>query len=211
MRRGGSLTREESRLKPQWKRYATIAVMALVSLLIWGTLQSRRREAVQEAQRQKALDELRHKVADFAERRGAVTEWQKELGDGSSGLGLYTADLQPKLIRTDDRPIFFYGQLLDIETGVDGYVVRFKSKPRVLVEVDFSLVCESEEATELLKHRSELFSVYAVIAQVGDVRIDQSHPQEEVEKVFLATGRCVDVMPTGAVGYSLSASWGLAK
>jgi hypothetical protein len=199
-------------MKPHWKRYATIALAALVaSLLIWGTLQGRRREGEQEAQRQKALDDLRHKVTDFAEGRGAVTDWQKELGDRSSGLGLYTADLQPKLVRADGRPIFFYGRLLDIETGVDGYVVRFKSKPRALAEVDFSLVCGSKEAAELLKHRSELFSVYAVIAQIGDVHIDQSHPQEDVEKVFLATGRCVDVMPTGAVGYSLSASWGLAK
>ncbi len=197
-------------MKSQWKRYATIALVALgASLLIWGVWQ--RREAAREAQKQKAFDELTHKVTDFAEGRGAVTDWQKGLGDGGSGLGLYTSDLQPKLVRADGRPIFFYGRVLDIETGSDGYVVRFKSKPRVLAEVDFRLACGAEVAAELLKHRSELFSEYAVVAQIGDVRVDESHPQEEGGKTFLATGRCIDVMPTGADGYSLSLLWGLAK
>ena len=134
----------------------------------------------------------------------------KGTGD-SSGLGLYTADLEAKLVRTDGRPILFYGRLLDIETGSEGYVVRFKSRPRLLAEVDFSLACGSEQAAELLKHRADSFSVYAVIARIGDVRVDEGHPKEEFEKVFLATGRCVGVMPTGSLGYGLSLSWALAK
>lgn len=199
-------------MKPYRKIYATITLVGLVgSLLIWGILQGRRREAEQEAQRQKAFDKLRQKITDFAVGRGAVTDWQKDLADGSIGHALYTADLQPKLVRADGRPIFFYGTLLDVETGADGYVVRFRSKPRLLAEVDFSLTCASEEAAELMKHRADFLSVYAVIAQIGDVRIDQNHPKEEIERVFLATGRCVDLMPTGALGYSLSLLWGLAK
>ena len=197
-------------MKPQWKRYATIALVALVvSLLIWEIWH--KHEVDQEAQRQKALDELKLKVTDFAERGGAVVDWQRDLGDGGISNGLYTADLQPRLIRPDGRPIFFYGRVLDIETQADGYMVRFKSKPRVLAEVDFSLACGSEVAAELLKHRANSFSVYAVIARIGDVRVDEGHPKEEFEKVFLATGRCVGVMPTGSLGYGLSLSWALAK
>jgi hypothetical protein len=197
-------------MKPHWKRYATIALVALAaSLLIRGVLQ--RRESEQEARKQKVFDELKRKVTDFAEKRGAVTDWQKELGGRGAGFGLYTADLQPKLVRADGRPIFFYGRVLDIETGPDGYVVRFRSKPRVLAEVDFSLTCRAEAAAELLKRRSESLNEYAVVAQIGDVRADQSHPREEGGKVFLATGRCIDVMATGEHGYSLSLLWGLSK
>lgn len=196
-------------MKRHWKTYATIALAALATLLTWGVWQ--RHKAEQEAEKQRAFDELRQQIADFAEVRRAVTDWQKDLGGGPAGLGLYTADLQPKLVRTDGRPIFFYGRVLDIETGSDGYVIRFESKPRILTEVDFSLACGAQIAEELLKHRSESFSEYGVVAQIGDVRVDESHPRDEGGKAFLATGRCVDVMPTGANGYTLSLLWGLGK
>lgn len=197
-------------MKPQWKRYTIIAVVALAtSLLIWRVWQ--RREAEREAQKQRVFDELKHKVTDFAEGRGAVIDWQKGLGDGGSIGTIYTADLQPRLVRADGRPIFFYGQVLDIETGSDGYVVWFKCKPRILAEIHFSLACRADVAAELLKHRFELFSQYAVVAQIEDVRADQSHPREEGGEMFVATGRCLEIMPTGVDGYGLSLLWGLAK
>jgi len=194
------------------RRYAVVAFLAVALLLAWDHWQRHQAEQwAQEAQKQRMLDDLRRRVTAFVAGRDAVTDWQKNLGGAVGGPSLYTADLQPRLVRPDRRPVFFYARVRDIRREADGYAVQFESKPRVLAGVDFDLLCPADLAAEIMKNRSDLLAEYGVIAVIDDVRIEDAQARQETGKVFVARGRCVDLMPTGPDGLSLSLSWALDK
>ncbi len=199
-------------LKQRVVRCAIVVLLTVAALGGWAIWQDQKHgEHLEEMRRQQALDELRGKVNQFAAGHEAVTDWQMDLGSGVGGLTLYTADLQPRLIRADGRPVFFYGRVRDIKPYGRAYEIQFESKPRLLAVVDFDLICGADLGSHLLEHRSESLAEYAVIAHVDDLAIDDAHPREEGEKAFIAKGYCMDVMPMGMDGLSLAFLWRLAK
>jgi len=124
--------------------------------------------------------QIRQNIKDLALKHNAVIDWKKSLGEkGSYGLyHTYTIEVEDALIRTDDRPILFFGSVNDIVRKDDSFIVYFSNWFNDLLglysSANIRLVLESTDlqVDEILKKPTDKFSFsnnFAIIAQITEV------------------------------------------
>ena len=173
------------------RRTVLIVSAVLIGLLVWGLRSEKKKESrEQEAQQAQDKDVEQH-IARFAERYDAVTDWRKSLSDGK----VYSAELTALLVRDDGRPVLFVAQVKDVTSGGGEYMIHFDvwGNPPLTLE----LVCKPEQARNVMAHRTEGFSRYAVVAIVTSVSSREEYEDNGTHTVSLVKGSCVEIMSVG--------------
>jgi hypothetical protein len=166
---------------------AGLVVAALVGVLVYryrGQLQETRELASRRA-------EFQSRIAQFAAKYKAVTDWQKALAEQQSRGRLYTVELQPVLVRPDQRPVMVFATLRNL-AETDGHTLAYFDESNVL-DSAVRLELECPQVRSLASDRSTFG--FEVIAQIRSVE------SIEAGEYSLAKGRCVDVMPVSTSDY----------
>lgn len=161
----------------------------------------------------KQHDETKNIVSVMIAKHNAVADWRKSLGKKKRSLfdHIYTIEIQDALIKTDGRPILFFGGANDIVRKDDKYTVYFNNWLGSLIgaDVHFILECTPDQINKIMSQSTDFFGNYAVISQIREVKkvrfqlTAQSLDSEEVDvdfapsNVFMATGRCLDLVFVG--------------
>ena len=155
-------------------------------------------------------------VSTMVAEHNAVVEWRQAL-DKEGGLWLdstYTIEAEEALIRTDSRPILFFGGINDIVKKGDKYMVYFGDKKWFnflsSADIQFVLECTAQQVDKIMSESKksfvDRFAVVAKISEVGKVRFQltaSSSGYEEIDvelepsNVFIATGHCLDLVFVG--------------
>ncbi len=164
--------------------------------------------------------ETKNIVSAMIAKHNAVADWRKCFGE--KGISLldhtYTIEIQDALIKTDGRPILFFGSVNDIVRKDDNFVVYFSNLFDDLLgswspaNVRFVLECTALQVDKILKKPTEKFNFnnnFAVIAQITEVKKNRfqltADPSgnENIDirfapsNVFMATGNCLDLVFVG--------------
>lgn len=150
-------------------------------------------------------------IKETAERNNAIVNWHNRFD--ANALSTYTIEVQDALIKTDNRPIIFFASVEDIVRERGKYCARFcnpliSSSPVIY----FVLDCTPEQIGQMVAHRSELYENYAVVARICGVKkvrfevkgyaqtyedYEEIRLQLEQSDVFVATGKCLELLPVG--------------
>ena len=160
--------------------------------------------------------ETKNIVSAMIAKHNAVADWRKSLGEKGMLDYAYTIEIQDALIKTDGRPILFFGGANDIVRKNDKYMVYFSNwdGPLTCADVHFILDCTPDQINKIMSQPTDFLENYAVISQIGGVKkvrlqlTAKSHDSEEVDSeevdvdfapsnVFMATGRCLDLVFVG--------------
>jgi len=137
---------------------------------------------------------IKEEIASLGVKYNAVSDWRAGLRSHS----VYSATLQNKLVRSDGRPVLFFGELHDVANVEGSLHCVFDSSGEA--DVRFVLDCSQEVADYLMQQpsRPRLRDFLAVVAQVSSVaELDgqsRENPQDEQDAKFQANGRCVDLL-----------------
>jgi hypothetical protein len=149
-------------------------------------------------------------IAAIVKRNDAVVQWERELDETG---GIYTMHLQSVLIRSDKRPILFFGFINDIVKRGDKFLADFDVFPHAyLNEGRFTIECTSNQVNQITSQGASPYDEYAVVALVSSVSRPKykvrakplSENEAEIEldspDTFLASGRCLALVHVGAKG-----------
>jgi hypothetical protein len=147
-------------------------------------------------------------IAEMAKRNNAIVNWQNAFD--TNELSTYTIEVQDALIKTDNRPVIFFAPVEDIVKETTKYSVHFYNPFSSFSPVIyFVLDCTPEQIGKIISHRSDLYENYAVIAQISEVKkvrfevkgyaeiYEEVQLELEQSDVFVATGKCLELLPVG--------------
>jgi hypothetical protein len=184
--------------RPERLWSAIIISAALIGGIAWfvrSQAASRREQAA--AVREEKLREQRvqQQISALTASSGAVADWKTNLC-GQEATPLLIDDVQKTLARTGSRPLLISGLLKDVRQADGGYILTFSASTCRGMSLMVELTASSDEANEVLAHRSDFPPYFALTAQVASVE------KQETES-FLLRGRCLKVLFTGMEGMSL--------
>ncbi len=185
------------RLERLWP--AIVISAALIGGIAWfvrSQVESRREQAA--AVREEKLREQRvqQQISALAVSNGAVADWKTNLCGHDDASPLLTADVQESLVRAGNRPLLISGLLKDVRQADGAYVLTFSAFTCREVSLMVELSASSDEANEVLAHRSDIPPYFAFIAQAASA-------EKQETGSFLIRGRCLRVLFTGMEGMSL--------
>ncbi len=166
--------------------------LALVIAAIGGYLVFRHREKAIEAH--KLADrraEFASRLAQFAARYNAVTDWQKALA-AKSGAS-YSAELQEVLAKSDGRPVLVFALLKNVSQSDGRTEVYFDEFGALESQFRLQLDCTPDQARALMSDNSSYG--FELIAQIRSVQSVQAGDYS------LAQGRCIALMPVTMSDY----------
>jgi len=138
----------------------------------------------------------------FASDQQAIIHWKDELPSQSADFA-FTLQLQNALIRSDNKPIAFRGELLDVMRHGSGYFLRIRSADGELFLTLEATPSQVEQVTHEVK--DNLFEEYAVAARIQHVervafRVQASEDGDpdavdvNASDRFVVKGQCVGLM-----------------
>lgn len=160
--------------------------LLLVLILLFSVSCNRTdKEKTEDKEINKKIQILKQAVSDMAEKHNAITDWEKNLDKHS----LYTIQVEDVLIRSDNRPILFFGRVDDITKKANKYFLHFKKM--LSPWIYFVLECNEEQVENILHNKDSTF--YAVAARISSIQ----RPEFEFEHyhAFIANGLCIDLLP----------------
>ena len=198
----------------------TIFAIVILGIVVWvfssktGEKQSKVENEKFETKQHgetKQHDETKNIVSAMIAKHNAVADWRKSLGKKGMLDYAYTIEIQDSLIKTDGRPILFFGGANDIVRKNDKYMVYFSNwdGPLTCADVHFILDCTPDQINKIMSQPTDFLENYAVISQIGGVKkvrfqlAAKAYDSEEVDvdftpsNVFMATGRCLDLVFVG--------------
>lgn len=149
----------------------------------------------EETARSERKQKIEQKIQELCSNYNAVTDWLESRPKYTTPK--YTIEVEDALIRTDGRPVLFFASVEDIVRNSDKYTLY---------------LCGGDRLTDLLVSLATGTGVerYAFVAQIQDVRKVKfelkayaNSPEEvyiELEpssNVFIAKGKCLDLLPVG--------------
>ena len=84
------------------------------------------KEEIEEKEINKEIQILKQAVSDMVKKHNAITDWEKNLNTYRS----YTIQVEDALIRSDNRPILFFGRVNDIAKKANKYFIHFSKFSR---------------------------------------------------------------------------------
>jgi Na+-transporting methylmalonyl-CoA/oxaloacetate decarboxylase gamma subunit len=137
--------------------------------------------------RKEKRDKSKRAIIQMASKYNAITNWQDLLGSKK----VYSYEVEKAIKPKDGRPILIIGRVRDIINKNDllfmsGY---FNLKG---IKYSFSLECNQNQVNQIIEHKSDLGSSYAVIARIISVTKQDYYNKDELVNGFLVDGQCVD-------------------
>lgn len=194
-------------------------LIVLLIIAFWfisiGTTEKRSKLKEQKLETEKNI-QTKNIVSGMIAKHNAITDWRKGLGREQpiSLEHAYTIEVEDALIKTNGRPILFFGGINDIVSKEDKYLVYFSNwfDSITSADVHFILDCTPDQVNKIRSQPTELFENWAVISQITEVKrirfdlIAESSSSDEVRvafapsNVFIAKGHCLDLVFVGTVG-----------
>jgi hypothetical protein len=151
------------------------------------------KEKIEDKEFNKEIQILKQAVSDMVKKHNAITDWDKNLDTYSPYT--YTIQVEDALIRSDNRPILFFGRVNDIAKKANKYFIHFSM---ISHNIYFVLECNEEQVKKILNKQDIHF--YAFIALISSI---QRTEFKEQAPDFIAKGVCMDFLPAR---YHLDAS-----
>ena len=197
------------------KKLWILAVMIIVTIILNGCDSDSSEETAQEKKKHKIAEEVQRLCSQY----DAVTDWKQRIGEKAFGQHTYTIEVENALIRTDGRPILFYGVADDIVKESDKYVVYWSTGFASLLrgsgaildlafgrDFRFVLDCTPSQVEKIMDNSVSTFDDYAVIAQISKVEkirfklegnggsYEDVSVNLEIANIFIAKGKCLDLL-----------------
>ncbi len=183
-------------------------VIVIGGIIFWLLYAENDKSKAKSAER--AKKETTHKaIIELANKHNAVVDWKEPLIKIETRV--FTMEVEDALLRKDSRPVLFLSQVNDVERKENTYMVRFVNELGRDPQIEFVLDCTDEQVRKITQQQSEFkyskkYAVVAVINKVKKVAFgvnpvvtsDDGEKYGEIEidtpDIFVATGRCVDLL-----------------
>ena len=192
------------------KKYWVLVIIMVVTTILSGC----DNDSPEEATKEEKKHQIQKNVQKLCSQYDAITDWRQNIDKKGSGEYTYTIEVEDALIRTDGRPILFYGVPHDIVKETDKYLVYWDYGWGTLLRrtryfgflgcnIDFVLDCTPSQVEQIMHHPASGFDDYAVIAQISEVekiRYELSSGENgekvhvETSDVFMVKGKCLDLL-----------------
>jgi hypothetical protein len=203
------------------KKFFQIAAWVIViGVIIVGWQVYTKNESNEQARKEtteQARKETTHKaIIELADKHNAVVDWKEPLIKKHIDSP-FTMEIEDALLRKDNRPVLFLATVSDIERKENKYLAHFcmaDLELECLSTIVVALDCSDEQVRKITQQQSESRDLenYAVIAVINKVKKvafgikpvvtnDGEENCGEIEidtpNIFVATGRCVDLLFIG--------------
>jgi len=191
-----------------------VIVLVVVVVLLKSDSKNRNKGNKQAAASAKKFQHI-PQVQELCSKYNAITNWKQQLGKNGFYGHTFTIEVEDALIRTEGRPILFYGTVNDIVRESDKYLVYFGFGFAAILrdtyyllneKVFFVLDCTQEQVEQITNNPAGIYDEYAVIAQISQVEKvrfelkSNAMSDEDVSvdlepsDVFMAKGKCLDLL-----------------
>jgi hypothetical protein len=194
---------------------ALAASAVLVAALGWFIIHEwivRRDEATEG--RQAALrDQGTQRVIDaLVSSADAVADWRAKVCPAGAFSHILTVDLQNTLIRGDNRPLLFSGDLTDVSDRDGEPVITISEYLCRDAKLRVEAIADAEQVNLVMSHRSDREAYFAMAVRVESVQKQQLNPAPvntdgddtlSPPDEFVVRGSSVQVLSTGWDGMLL--------
>lgn len=197
----------------------TLIALAIGIWIVSNIISSQHSKAEEEKEEVEKKIQIEQTISNMVARHNAVTDWNKNFYEGDTLLRhTYTVQVEDALIRNDGRPVLLFGSVDDVIRQGNKYYVHFQNVLYQGPDIHFVLECDSEQVKKIMGHMAGLFNQYAVVALIQSLQRPKfevtafSHSGEDAEVVvessdiFIARGRCLDLLFVGDYYFYLSSS-----
>jgi hypothetical protein len=186
---------------------AVVIAGAALSWLAYRNLSDRRAETRQKQATIERQNEVQNRIAEFARKYNAVTNWQQRL----DGMQAFTVDVEEALINPTNRPVLFLGSVNDLVKRDGNNYVRFQRWVGG-TEIHWLLEFNDDQWTTIRREVKEpqlMSQVYAVVARISSVKKasaktaavstegGDAEAGADSPEPFVAVGQCVDALALG--------------
>jgi hypothetical protein len=177
-----------------------VVIVAILSLCMLSCSDQRKKDVAASRAKEQAQEEaLRVAVQTFAKNSDADISWRKSIIKKHSG-SLYSIDLEAAWLI--NNPILFIGTLENVATA-DGvnYQLLISDSYRS-PELKLQLLCPKQKVDSIIKtinNDSDTFfgAKIAVAAKVTQIKYGIQPVKEDMKRVFIGHGSCINVMYLG--------------
>jgi hypothetical protein len=185
-----------------------LLVVAIVGLITWELISHLRAQQDEKERTEKAELQRQDTIINgLANRYHAVIDWRPPFNDDRYLSTIYSAELTPLLIRSDNRPILAIGSVRDVASEAGAYSIQLFVSVNLSTKVIFSLQAERRQAEQIMDNSDQraLNSLmkWAVVAQISSVKspgLGEGRDGNEVDETppqSIAYGRCLDLAYLG--------------
>lgn len=192
------------------KYLAGVAIIVAIVIVLLSLNNKNTGEVLTKDERSEKDSKIVQEVQELCSKYNAVANWRQNFDTNDLFQETYTIQVEDALIRTDNRPILFYGSIKDVVRESDRYLVYFGGGGFAQLlslsnsglgsilnllypEIYFVLDCTSDQVKKILLQSAGSFEYYAVIAQIGEVKkikfklsADAGEDEEDVS-VYIAS------------------------
>lgn len=169
------------------KYLAGAAIIVAIVVVLLSLDRDNADKVVKKDKQSEKDSQIVREVQELCSKYNAVTNWRQNSDANDLFQEMYTIQVEDALIRTDNRPILFYGSVKDIVRESDKYLVYFGSGGLAQLlslsgsgldsilnllypEIYFVLNCTPDQVEKILLKSAGYFEYYAVIAKIGEVK-----------------------------------------
>ena len=181
-------------------------VIVIGGIIVWWAYTKNSEKSVALAKK----ETTRKVIIELADKYNAVVDWKEPLIKKHIAPP-FTMEIENALLLKDSRPVLFLAQVKDVERKENTYMVRFTNEFGRRPQIEFVLDCTDEQAKKITQQQSESrdWENYIVIAVINKVKkvafgvtpvvvSDDGEKYGEIEidtpDIFVATGRCIDLL-----------------
>jgi hypothetical protein len=176
-------------------------ITLILCVAVLGALGCDNRQAEESRKRQQAEAERQkttHAIAELARVHNAVVNWRQGLAAKEPLGRIYSVELAPVLIRSDERPLLFIADVLDISSTGNSYTCSFQADVNLSRKIELILGCTPEQATQIGQGASGKYAIVAHITSLGPpVQVPEENGSGEGRIAFRALGKCLGEVPVG--------------
>jgi len=178
-----------------------------------STPRTEKKETAAEEKRQiDRAEQINLAILKMVAKYNAITDWKKGFAE-KMVRGIYTIEMEEALVRKDGRAVLFFGSVSDIMRRDNKYFIHFWNwLDFPSLDIRFVLECDSVKVKKVMDQSNSIFDEFAVVALISsvqkamfEVRAESESDEEanivvEPSDVFIAKGRCLDLLFVGDLG-----------
>lgn len=134
------------------KRFGAFIVLAAAvgGAFLWFYHQSQETKR-KEQERQAQEEQTKQHISQFAAQYHAITDWRENLNHERTFRTVYSADLTPVFVRSDQRPLLFIVSVKDVTLQNSEYTIHSEAQVNLGNSVILELRATPEHANLVMK------------------------------------------------------------
>lgn len=195
-----------------------IAFAIMVAIGYWilcAITPQRQTETVEKKAEDEEHLQIDNSVMSMVMKHNAVRDWRRQFHKEDTSLrpALYTVEVEDALIGAGSRPVLLFAMVEDVVRDANSYSVSFHNwwDSFFALDIHYVLDCTQDQVDKIMRNPRNITSFpnrnnYAVIARISDIQKCRLtlqgeedgeinlHPTIVPRNVFIATGRCLDLL-----------------